>query len=70
MDQPLREMRTGERFTVAIDAGSPLPAGAYRVLDSQRIAGGELEYRLESEADGQVHRVRQGDLRFFNRIIW
>ena len=69
MDQPLREMRDGERFTVAIDAGSPLPAGAYRVLDSRRIDGGELEYRLEAEADGKVHRVRQGDLRFFNRVL-
>jgi len=34
----------------------------YRVLDSRRIAGGELQYRLEAEADG---RVRQADLRFF-----
>lgn len=70
MDQTLRELRDGERFTVAIDAGSPVPAGAYRVLDSRRIPGGELEYRLEAEADGRVHRVRQGDLRFFNRILW
>ena len=69
MDQPLREMRDGERFTVAIDAGSPVPAGAYRVLDSRRLANGDLEYRLEAEADGQVHWVRQDDLRFFNRIL-
>lgn len=69
MDQPLHELRDGERFTVAIDAGSPLPAGNYRVLDSRRLADGDLAYRVRAEADGRIHEIRQADLRFFNRIL-
>jgi hypothetical protein len=69
MDQPLREIGDGERFTIALDASSPLPAGEYRVLGSHRIDGGELEYRVRAEADGRIHQVRQTDLRFFNRIL-
>jgi hypothetical protein len=69
MTQELREIRDGERFTVALDAGSPLPAGDYRVLDSHRTPDGSLEYRVRAEADGGVHVVRQDDLRFFNRIL-
>jgi hypothetical protein len=69
MDQPLKEIRRGERFTVAIDAGSPLPAGRYRVLGSRPVAGDDVEYRVEAEDDGRVYTVRQTALRFFNKIL-
>ena len=68
IDRPLQEIRRGERFTVALDAGSPLPAGRYRVRDSRAI-GDDIEYRVEAEDGGRVYTVRQRDLRFFNRVL-
>jgi hypothetical protein len=68
MDQPLKEIGRGERFTVALDAGSPLPARCYRVLDSRPLDD-DIEYRVEAEDGGRTYTVRQADLRFLNRIL-
>lgn len=58
----------GDVFTVALDAGSPLAAGYYRV---QAVIQDEsaVRYRVRALDGGAPVEVEQSELREFNRVL-
>ena len=61
------DLRPGDRITIVLEQGSPLPAGEYEVVDVM-TGQGETEYRVRDRDNG-MHLVRHSDLQQFEKVL-